>query len=57
MSTTYIFIAVVVIMVIMGVIIAPIFSRRERSERLHNPFGTDNDQAVNKPEGTRRKHK
>jgi hypothetical protein len=46
MSTTYIFIAVVLIMVIMGVIIAPIFARRKRSERLHDQFGTEYDHTV-----------
>ena len=46
MSTTNIFIAVVLIMVIMGVIIAPIFARRKRSERLHDQFGTEYDHTV-----------
>jgi hypothetical protein len=46
MSTTYIFIAVVVIMVIMGVILGPIFFRRKRSERFHDQFGTEYDRTV-----------
>jgi hypothetical protein len=46
MDITYIFIAVVLIMVIMGIILAPIFSRRNRSERLHNQFGTEYDRTV-----------
>jgi hypothetical protein len=46
MSTTYIFIAVVLIMVIMGLILAPIFARRKRSERLHDQFGTEYDRTV-----------
>ena len=46
MDITYIFIAVVLIMVIMGIILAPIFSRRNRSERLHDQFGTEYDRTV-----------
>jgi hypothetical protein len=46
MSTTYIFIAVVLIMVIMGVILGPIFARRRRSERLHDQFGAEYDHTV-----------
>ena len=46
MSTTYILIAVVMIVVIMGLILAPIFARRKRSERLHNQFGSEYDHAV-----------
>ena len=39
MSTTYIFIAVAVIVVIMGIILGPIFARRKRSDRYQNKFG------------------
>jgi len=46
MSNTYIFIAVVLIMVIMGLILGPIFARRKRSERLHDQFGTEYDRTV-----------
>ena len=46
MDMTYIFIAVVLITVIMGVILGPIFARRKRSERLHDQFGTEYDLAV-----------
>ena len=46
MSTTYILIAVVLIVVIMGLILAPIFARRKRSERLHDQFGSEYDHAV-----------
>jgi len=46
MSTTYIFIAVVLIMVIMGVILGPIFAGRKRSERLHDQFGAEYDHTV-----------
>ncbi len=46
MSTTYILIAAVLIVVIMGLILAPIFARRKRSERLHDQFGSEYDHAV-----------
>ena len=46
MNITYIFIAVVLIMVIMGVILALIFSGRNRSERLRDQFGTEYDLTV-----------
>jgi hypothetical protein len=46
MNSTYIIIAVVLILVIMGMILAPIFSRRKRSEKLHDQFGTEYDLAV-----------
>ncbi len=39
MSITYIFIAAVVIVVIMGIILGPIFARRKRSDRFHDKFG------------------
>ena len=41
MSNTYIFIAVVVIVVIMGLILAPVFSRRKRSQKFQNKFGPE----------------
>jgi hypothetical protein len=46
MSTTNIFIAVVLIMVAMGVILAPVFARRKRSEHLHDQFGAEYDRTV-----------
>jgi hypothetical protein len=46
MSTTYILIAVVVILVVMGAILAPRFASRKRSERLHDQFGPEYDRAV-----------
>jgi len=46
MNNTYIFIAVVLIMVVMGIILGPIFSRRKRTERLHDKFGTEYDHTV-----------
>ena len=46
MNTTYILIAVVVILVIMGALLAPRFAGRKRSERLHDKFGAEYDRAV-----------
>ena len=46
MSTTYILIAAVLILVVMGAILAPRFARRKRSDRLHEQFGTEYDRAV-----------
>ncbi len=39
MSTTYILIAAVLILVVMGIILAPRFARRKRSENFHDKFG------------------
>ena len=46
MSTTYILIAAVLILVIMGAILAPRFAGRNRSERLHDKFGSEYDHTV-----------
>ncbi len=47
MNITYVFIAVVLIMVIMGVILGLNFAARsKRSERLHDQFGTEYDLTV-----------
>jgi hypothetical protein len=46
MNTTYMMIAVVLILVIMGVILGPRFARRNRSDRLHGQFGTEYDHTV-----------
>lgn len=46
MSITYIFIAVVLIMVVMGIILAPIFARRKRSEPFRDQFGAEYDHTV-----------
>ena len=45
MNTTYIIIAVVLILVV-GAILGPIFARRKRSEQLHDHFGTEYDHTV-----------
>ena len=46
MSTTYIFIAAILIMVVMGVILGLIFIGRNHSNRLHDQFGTEYDLTV-----------
>ena len=46
MNTTYIIIAVVLVLVIAGLILGPIFARRKRSERLHDQFGPEYDRTV-----------
>ena len=46
MNTTYMIIAVVLGLVVMGAILGPIFARRKRSERLHDHFGPEYDHTV-----------
>ncbi|HLO33571.1 MAG TPA: hypothetical protein VK249_30765, partial [Anaerolineales bacterium] len=47
MNTTYIIIIAAVLgLVIMGAILGPVLSRRKRSERLHDHFGTEYDHTV-----------
>ena len=48
MSSTYLIIAVVVILLIMGIIMAVGFSRRQRTKRLQNKFGPEYDRTVEK---------
>lgn len=46
MNTTYIIIAVVLVLVIVGIILGPIFARRKRSERFQDEFGDEYDRTV-----------
>jgi hypothetical protein len=46
MSTTYTIVAVVLVLVLMGAILGPIFARRNRSGRFHDQFGPEYDRAV-----------
>ena len=46
MNTTYIIIAVVLVLVIVGLILGPIFARRKRSEHFKDEFGDEYDRAV-----------
>jgi hypothetical protein len=45
-NTTYIVIAVVLVLVIIGAILVPFFTRRKRSERLQDHFGPEYDHTV-----------
>ncbi|MDR3576031.1 MAG: hypothetical protein P4L50_19370 [Anaerolineaceae bacterium] len=46
MNTTYLIIAVIVVLAIVGAILGPIFARRNRSDRFHNKFGAEYDHTV-----------
>jgi hypothetical protein len=46
MDTTYVIVMVVLVLVITGIILGPIFARRKRSERYHDKFGTEYDHSV-----------
>jgi hypothetical protein len=46
MSPTYIIIAVVAILVIMGAIMAPMFARRRKSQKFQNKYGPEYDRTV-----------
>ncbi|MGZ6346310.1 MAG: hypothetical protein ACXWNC_01905, partial [Anaerolineales bacterium] len=46
MSPTYIIIAVVAILVIMGAIMAPMFARRRKSQKFQNKYGPEYDRAI-----------
>ena len=46
MNTTYIIVAVVLIVLIAGAILVPTFARRQQSKRLQSQFGTEYDHTV-----------
>ena len=46
MNTTYLIIAVVLILVLMGAVLWPMMARRKRSDRLHGQFGSEYDHTV-----------
>jgi uncharacterized protein YneF (UPF0154 family) len=46
MNTTFTIIAVVLVLVIMGAILGPIFARRQHSKRLQDQFGPEYDRTV-----------
>ena len=46
MNTTYLIIAVILVLVIVGVILGAIFARRKRSQRFQNKFGPEYDRTV-----------
>jgi hypothetical protein len=56
MNTTYTIIAVVLVLVIMGAILGPIFARRQRSKRLQDQFGSEYDHTVQAMGGEKKAH-
>jgi hypothetical protein len=46
MNTTYIIIAVVVVLAVLGAILGPIFARRRRTEGFQNKYGSEYDRTV-----------
>lgn len=46
MNTTFTIIAVVLVLVIIGAILGPIFTRRQHSKRLQDQFGSEYDRTV-----------
>lgn len=46
MDTTYIIIAVALVLVVLGAVLWPRLARRKRSERLHDQFGSEYDRTV-----------
>jgi hypothetical protein len=46
MNITYLVIAVVLVLVVLGAILALIFARRQRSKRFQNKYGTEYDRTV-----------
>jgi hypothetical protein len=46
MNTTYTIVAVVLVLVIIGAILGPIFARHQRSKRLQGQFGPEYDRTV-----------
>jgi hypothetical protein len=46
MNTTYLIIAVVLVLVVIGVILGAVFARRQRSKKFQNKFGPEYDRTV-----------
>lgn len=46
MNTTWIIVIAVLVLVIVGAILAPVFARRRHSQRLQTQFGTEYDRTV-----------
>jgi hypothetical protein len=46
MNSTYLIVAVVLILVVMGAILGPTFARRKRTERFQNKFGPEYDRTL-----------
>jgi hypothetical protein len=56
MSTTYTIIAVVLVLVIIGAILGPVFARHQRSKRLQSQFGPEYDRTVQAVGSEKRAH-
>ena len=46
MNTTYMIIAVALIVVVLGIVLLPMLARRKRSDRLHDQFGSEYEHTV-----------
>ena len=46
MNTTYMIIAVALIVVVLGIVLLPMLARRKRSDRLHEQFGSEYEHTV-----------
>lgn len=46
MNTTYMLVAIVLVLVIMGAVLWPLMARRKRSDKLHDQFGSEYDHTV-----------
>jgi uncharacterized protein YneF (UPF0154 family) len=46
MDNTYLIVIVVLVLVVVGIILGPIFSRRKRSQKLHEKFGSEYDRTM-----------
>jgi hypothetical protein len=55
-ATTYFIIAVVLVVVLVGAVLAPGFARRQRSRQLHDQFGTEYDHTVEAMGGKKKAH-
>ena len=56
MDTTYIIVAVVLILLVAGAILVSVFSRRKRTERLQGKFGSEYDHTVQALGGEKKAH-
>ena len=56
MDTTYIIVAVVLILFVAGAILVSVFSRRKRTERLQGKFGSEYDHTVQALGGEKKAH-
>jgi len=55
-TTTFYIIAVVLVVVLVGAVLAPGFARRQRARRLHDQFGVEYDHTVEAMGGKKKAH-